>query len=82
MPMDISNVLVFNPKSKKGERVGFRVEDGKKVRVLQERRRSRHLRDRDGRLHEKYQSELAGEIQKKLGLEESDGSTEASPRSR
>ena len=36
MPMDISNVLVFNPKTKKGERVGFRVEDdGKKVRVFQ-----------------------------------------------
>ena len=36
MPMDISNILVFNPKTKKGERVGFRVEDdGKKVRVFQ-----------------------------------------------
>ena len=34
MPMNISNVLVFNPKAKKGERVGFRVEDGKKVRVF------------------------------------------------
>ena len=35
MPMDISNVLVFNPKTKKGERVGFRVEkDGTKVRVF------------------------------------------------
>jgi large subunit ribosomal protein L24 len=35
MPMDISNVLVFNPKTKKGERVGFRVgKDGKKVRVF------------------------------------------------
>jgi large subunit ribosomal protein L24 len=35
MPMDVSNVLLFNPKSKKGERVGFRVEkDGKKVRVF------------------------------------------------
>ncbi|MCH9694456.1 MAG: 50S ribosomal protein L24 [Gammaproteobacteria bacterium] len=34
MPMDISNVLVFNPKSKKGERVGFRIENGKKVRVF------------------------------------------------
>jgi large subunit ribosomal protein L24 len=34
MPIDVSNVLVFNPKSKKGERVGFRVEkDGSKVRV-------------------------------------------------
>ena len=35
MPIDVSNVLVFNPKSKKGERVGFRVEkDGKKVRIF------------------------------------------------
>jgi large subunit ribosomal protein L24 len=35
MPMDISNVLVFNPKTKKGERVSFRVgKDGKKVRVF------------------------------------------------
>ena len=34
MPLDVSNVLVFNPKAKKGERVGFRVEDGKKVRVF------------------------------------------------
>jgi large subunit ribosomal protein L24 len=30
MPLDISNVLVFNPKTKKGERIGIRVsEDGK-----------------------------------------------------
>ena len=35
MPLDISNVLVFNPKSKRGERVGFRLEkDGSKVRVF------------------------------------------------
>ena len=35
MPLDISNVLVFNPKSKKGERVGIRVnDDGSKVRVF------------------------------------------------
>ncbi len=35
MPVEVSNVLVFNPKSKKGERVGFRVaEDGGKVRVF------------------------------------------------
>jgi large subunit ribosomal protein L24 len=35
MPIDVSNVLVFNPKSKQGERVGFRVEeDGSKVRVF------------------------------------------------
>lgn len=31
MPLDISNVLLFNPKTKKGDRVGIRVsEDGKK----------------------------------------------------
>lgn len=35
MPLDISNVLVFNPKTKKGERVGFRVnEDGGKDRIF------------------------------------------------
>jgi large subunit ribosomal protein L24 len=35
MPLDMSNVMVFNPKSKKGERVGFRVdEDGSKVRIF------------------------------------------------
>ena len=35
MPVDVSNVLVFNPKSTKGERVGFRIEeDGSKVRVF------------------------------------------------
>ncbi len=36
MPIDHSNVMVFNPKTKQGERVGFRVEkDGSKVRVFQ-----------------------------------------------
>ena len=35
MPLDISNVLVFNPKTKQGERVGFRVDKGgDKVRVF------------------------------------------------
>jgi large subunit ribosomal protein L24 len=35
MPLDVSNVLVFNPKSKKGERVGIRIEDdGSKVRIF------------------------------------------------
>jgi large subunit ribosomal protein L24 len=35
MPIDVSNVLVFNPKSKRGERVGFRVnDDGSKVRIF------------------------------------------------
>ena len=37
MPLDASNVLVFNPKSKKGERVGFRIgDDGNKVRVFKQ----------------------------------------------
>ena len=35
MPLDISNVMVFNPKAKKGERVGFKIQDdGTKVRVF------------------------------------------------
>ncbi len=35
MPVDISNVLVFNAKTKRGERVGFRVDDdGSKRRVF------------------------------------------------
>ena len=35
MPVDISNVLVFNAKTKRGERVGFRVDDdGNKLRVF------------------------------------------------
>lgn len=34
MPIDDSNVMLFNPKTGKGDRVGFRVEGGKKVRVF------------------------------------------------
>ena len=35
MPMDISNVLVFNPKTNKGDRVGIRfAEDGSKERIF------------------------------------------------
>jgi large subunit ribosomal protein L24 len=35
MPLDISNVMVFNPKTKKGDRVGIRVnDDGSKERIF------------------------------------------------
>jgi large subunit ribosomal protein L24 len=35
MPLDISNVLVFNPKTKKGDRVGIKVsDDGSKERIF------------------------------------------------
>jgi large subunit ribosomal protein L24 len=35
MPLNISNVLVFNPKTKKGDRVGIRVsDDGSKQRIF------------------------------------------------
>jgi large subunit ribosomal protein L24 len=34
MAIDISNVMLFNPATKKGERVGFKVVDGKKLRVF------------------------------------------------
>ncbi|UTH75406.1 50S ribosomal protein L24 [Chromobacterium sp. IIBBL 290-4] len=35
MPIDASNVAIFNPASQKADRVGFKVlEDGRKVRVF------------------------------------------------
>jgi large subunit ribosomal protein L24 len=35
MPIDISNVALFNPQTKKGDRVGFKLmEDGRRVRVF------------------------------------------------
>lgn len=35
MPIDISNVMLFNPHTDKGDRVGFRtLENGKKVRYF------------------------------------------------
>jgi len=33
MPIDVSNVAVVSPKDGKATRVGYKVEDGKKVRV-------------------------------------------------
>lgn len=35
MPLHVSNIALFNPSTKKADRVGFKVlEDGKKVRVF------------------------------------------------
>ena len=35
MPVHVSNVMLYNPQTKKGDRVGFRVlQDGRKVRVF------------------------------------------------
>lgn len=35
MAINVSNVMLFNPQTKKGDRVGFRtLEDGRKVRVF------------------------------------------------
>jgi len=35
MPINVSNVAIYNPQTKKADRVGFRVlEDGKKVRFF------------------------------------------------
>lgn len=33
MPINISNVAIYNPETKKADRVGFKLEDGKKTRV-------------------------------------------------
>ena len=36
-PLHISNVMLYNPKTSKGERVGFKIkEDGKKVRYFKQ----------------------------------------------
>jgi large subunit ribosomal protein L24 len=35
MPVDVSNVMIFNPVTDKGDRIGFRrLEDGRKVRYF------------------------------------------------
>lgn len=35
LPIDISNVAIFNPDKKKADRVGFKIlEDGRKVRIF------------------------------------------------
>ena len=35
MPIHVSNVMLYNPQTKKADRVGFRIlEDGRKVRVF------------------------------------------------
>ncbi|MDX1706270.1 50S ribosomal protein L24 [Pseudidiomarina sp.] len=33
-PVHVSNLAVYNPETGKADRVGFRIEDGKKVRVF------------------------------------------------
>jgi large subunit ribosomal protein L24 len=33
MPLDISNVAIYNPETKKADRVGIKTSDGKKFRV-------------------------------------------------
>ncbi|GAB1259210.1 50S ribosomal protein L24 [Aurantivibrio plasticivorans] len=33
-PIQISNVAIFNPSTNKADRVGYKVEDGKKVRIF------------------------------------------------
>jgi large subunit ribosomal protein L24 len=34
LPIDVSNVMLFNPATSKGDRVGFKFVEGKKVRVF------------------------------------------------
>jgi large subunit ribosomal protein L24 len=34
LPIDQSNVMLVNPKTGKGDRIGFRIDAGKKVRVF------------------------------------------------
>ena len=34
MPIHISNILAYDTKSKKSSKVGFKIEEGKKIRIL------------------------------------------------
>jgi len=34
LPIDVSNVMLLNPGTNKGDRVGFKVVDGRKVRIF------------------------------------------------
>ena len=34
MPIHISNILAYDAKSKKSSKVGFKIDDGKKIRIL------------------------------------------------
>jgi len=39
MPIQASNVMLYNPQTKKGDRVGFKIlEDGRKVRIFKSTR--------------------------------------------
>ena len=39
-PIDVSNVAIYNDETGKADRVGFRVEDGKKVRYFKSTKKS------------------------------------------
>lgn len=34
MPLDLSNVAIYNPETKKADRVGYKIEGGKKTRIF------------------------------------------------
>ena len=34
LPIDVSNVAIYNSETKKADRVGFKIEDGKKFRIF------------------------------------------------
>ena len=34
MPIHVSNILAYDSKSKKSSKVGFKIESGKKIRIL------------------------------------------------
>ncbi len=42
-PIHISNVMYYDPKLKKGVRLGFKYEDGKKIRVIRSNKQEREI---------------------------------------
>ena len=83
MPIDVSNVMVFNPKTEEGRARWFRVEDdGSKVRVFRRAAtwstfegRSTTTRDNMARLQEKYKRRLV-QAPEEAGPRERHGSAE------
>ena len=67
-PIQASNVAIWNHEDERADRVGFREEDGKKVRVFQvQRQGNRGLNMSD--LYAKYQQEIRPKLQADLGLD-------------
>lgn len=47
MPLHISNVMFYDSKAKKGVRLGYSTQDGKKLRVMRQGGETREIKEKD-----------------------------------